>query len=447
MKRIFCFLMTLSLSLLPVLYASGEAGIPPVHPEQDIDPGEDTSQDDYWAGSGLEFLWDTLYLKDPQPLSDEEQRAFFRRYAAEMKLVSFSPSEDVSGSFSIRENGSFHVDYRSGRPPEYSDTSGEGSFTGVIRLSDWVFALVPGAVQWASLEDEFVLQEVMLFQIPGAKEDDPGILKTDLQNIASLTKADPQSPVPFCFIRAFDNSPLWAGTAGKELLPQNSPESTSRSGSAEAALAQILQEHESAIHAFQKLRLQTWEGTDLISCPVCPVGLADLNGDGNRELLFLEMNEDLWSSNLSIWSADTGIPRRLFSLTGATRTGDNDSTPLEISRLRNGSILIEYETDLGWGVVCLAPGREGLVVTDHLLREDDGLQGKTDPCSRNGQEISLETYKALLSGWQSSKAESLCAFPWEKEHRFGFELSWEEAMHALGVPFPATSSRLKSSAV
>ena len=266
MKRIFCFLMTLSLSLLPVLYASGEAGIPPVHPEQDIDPGEDTSQDDYWAGSGLEFLWDTLYLKDPQPLSDEEQRAFFRRYAAEMKLVSFSPSEDVSGSFSIRENGSFHVDYRSGRPPEYSDTSGEGSFTGVIRLSDWVFALVPGAVQWASLEDEFVLQEVMLFQIPGAKEDDPGILKTDLQNIASLTKADPQSPVPFCFIRAFDNSPLWAGTAGKELLPQNSPERTSHSGSAEAALAQILQEHESAIHAFQKLRLQTWEGTDLLSC-------------------------------------------------------------------------------------------------------------------------------------------------------------------------------------
>ncbi|MBR1707314.1 MAG: hypothetical protein IJ719_00605, partial [Clostridia bacterium] len=73
----------------------------------------------------------------------------------------------------------------------------------------------------------------------------------------------------------------------------------------------------------------------------------------------------------------------------------------------------------------------GITIKDKLLREDDGLQGKTVPCTRNGQEISVETYKSILATWQQEKAGTICAFPWREKDCIGFGYTWEEAMNQL----------------
>ena len=128
------------------------------------------SQEEYWVSSGREALWNALFESNPQPLSIAEKKAFFEQYAVEMTLVQYVPDAEVTGSFSIYPDGSFYVDYRTGftcgGQLEIQQTTGTGNIENVYQLNSWVYALQPGTVSWVSQDDEFVLQNYMLFEVP-----------------------------------------------------------------------------------------------------------------------------------------------------------------------------------------------------------------------------------------------------------------------------------------
>lgn len=168
-------------------------------------------QDAYWTSSGREALWNALNTGSPEPLSAEEKSAFFARYAADMALAEWEAAEGISGSFSIRADGTFRADYRVSFEGETEEAAGSGSFSNVYQLSDHVYALETGIIQWETEDYDFLIQDKMLFEIPGATENDEGILIYELQNIAEQNGLDPAEPVPYCFITAFDSAPLWYG--------------------------------------------------------------------------------------------------------------------------------------------------------------------------------------------------------------------------------------------
>ena len=202
-------------------------------------------------------------------------------------------------------------------------------------------------------------------------------------------------------------------------------------GGQEKLLTGNLQGFSDGIHAFQSLTIKMWVGSDLIPFPCKPVGLVDLNGDGNRELLALSADLSAGSGTLMIWSADRGEVENVLYLPDATMTYEDSTSDLVMYFVRDGSSVIEYETMDGWGAVRLASDGNRIAIADMLTREDDGLQGETDVCTRNGDFIDVSEYKALVSGWQKERTETICAFPWPEKNCFGFGYTWEEAMDAL----------------
>ena len=175
------------------------------------------SQDRYWTESGLEALWNSLHKGNPYRLSIEEKSAFFWEYASYMDvpLTESGSDMEVDGRFTINEDGTFEAEYstsfRENGETILNETACKGTFKNVYKLSNWVYALETGNLDWAVQDIEFVVQEYMLFQIPGATENDIGIMKYELQNIARMEGTNPGSAQPFCFITAFDSSPMWYG--------------------------------------------------------------------------------------------------------------------------------------------------------------------------------------------------------------------------------------------
>ena len=176
-----------------------------------VPAGVSAEQDAYWIDSGRETLWNALNAGNLQPLSTDEKSAFFAQYATDMALAEWEAGDGISGSFSIRDDGSFRAEYRATFEGETEETVGSGSFSNVYKLSDWVYALEPGTIQWESQDNEFIVQETLLFEVPGATENETGILRYELQNIAGQNGLNPGEPVPYCFITAFDSAPLWYG--------------------------------------------------------------------------------------------------------------------------------------------------------------------------------------------------------------------------------------------
>ena len=201
------------------LLGGQETGISSGENEADEDDHDD--QDAYWTESGREALWNALNTGNPKPLSADQKSAFFRQYAVDMVLFENAALAEETGHFSIRRDGSFHADYKYSSPyfdeNDINEADGDGTIVNVYQLSDWVYALEPGNIRWKVQENEFVVQNYMLFEIPGATQNDPGILKYELQSIAEKNGVDPASPVPFCFITAFDSGCLWFGKPGESV--------------------------------------------------------------------------------------------------------------------------------------------------------------------------------------------------------------------------------------
>lgn len=200
-KRFMCFLVfILMLSVLSFGTVFGE---------------DDDAQDIYWRESGREALWNALYLNSPQPLPDTEKAAFFIQYAADMTVQGAGTDEGTSGSFTIRPDGSFTASfsscYEDGDETEETRAEGSGVILNVYRLSDWVYALETGEISWTADDLEEIIQNCMLFEVPGATENDEGALKYEVRTVAEESGLDPSQPVPYCFVTAFDSAPLWYG--------------------------------------------------------------------------------------------------------------------------------------------------------------------------------------------------------------------------------------------
>lgn len=206
----------------------------------------------------------------------------------------------------------------------------------------------------------------------------------------------------------------------------------SPSGDRKAALAAVLQDHSSGIRTFQSYHTETWIGSEQISFPVCPVGLADLNGDGNPELLFLEEDREAGYASLSVWTADRGTPENVLYVPDVGWIDNSYPSDLAVYIISDGSVVVEYDTNVGWALVRLGVSPNGFAAADQITREDDGVDGTTDECTRNGEAINVKEYQSILSGWQDSKTTMLGGFPYIERNCFGFGYTLEDALATLG---------------
>ena len=163
-------------------------------------------QEAYWKNSGREYLWNALWNGGGRKLSDAERSAFFSSQAVYMERL----LKAGSGYFTINGDGSF-----SGRFAEQDydgtiySTDFYGKFTEVIQLNMYTYALRTDQVNFMKEELPEVMQETMLFTIPGVRKNQPGALVYEISEIANACGLNENDPLPCAFIMDFDNSPTW----------------------------------------------------------------------------------------------------------------------------------------------------------------------------------------------------------------------------------------------
>ena len=168
--------------------------------------GEETdTQEQYWIDSGREALWNTLNAEDGEgvPLTEEETAAFLSEYAGDYQMYDAEESND--GFFAIADDATFHAELHNNG----EDTVVSGKITGVIRLSECVYALAMDDFDWEADAYSELVQNYMLFQVPGVTTDSGTHLFYETQFVANDLGFDPSAPSVFCLLTAFDSAPLW----------------------------------------------------------------------------------------------------------------------------------------------------------------------------------------------------------------------------------------------
>ena len=190
MKKFIAFLVSCFVflaCLAPVAMAEEEAD------EQDV----------YWTASGRETLWNALNVEGGEPLTEEETDSFLAEYAADYEM--YGADEDCFGSFRIGADRTVHAELFA-----WEDrTVGSGKIVGIIRLSDWVYALEIDGMEWEEDDLPELVQNQMLFQVPGVSGDSGAYLVYETQNVAEMLGLDPARPTDFCLVTGFDSTPLW----------------------------------------------------------------------------------------------------------------------------------------------------------------------------------------------------------------------------------------------
>ena len=196
-KKILAVLFVMLLALSRILAVSAT-----------VEYDDDDEQDIYWEESGRAYLFDTLYAGSGRTFSETERRAFFSTYAVTMTRI--AGGAQYSGFFALNADGSY-----SGRfAASWSDgttTASDfyGMFNEVIQLNMYTYALRTEQIYWTREEEPEVMQETMLFTIPGERNDLPGAMSYEIRQIAEENGTDPAGPLDCAFITAFDSAPLW----------------------------------------------------------------------------------------------------------------------------------------------------------------------------------------------------------------------------------------------
>ena len=183
------------------------------------------AQDEYWKNSGREYLWNALWNGGGRKLSDEERSIFFQTQAVTMTQVLMSGS----GFFAINGDGSYTGRFAQ---QDYDGTiySADfyGRFTEVVQLNMYTYALRTDQINFTKEEIPEVMQETMLFTVPGERKDLPGALAYEISSIAKACGLNENNPLPCAFIVAFDSSPTWysALAGGQAVQPTAAPTAT-----------------------------------------------------------------------------------------------------------------------------------------------------------------------------------------------------------------------------
>ena len=172
---------------------------------------DDDEQDIYWEQSGRAYLSDTLYGGNGRVLSEAERNAFFSTYAVIMTKIPEGP--DRTGFFAVNGDGSYSGRYAASWD-DGSITASDfyGRFTSVTQLNMYTYALETEQIYWTTEDEPEVMQNTMLFTIPGIRSDIPGAMIYEMQQIAIAEGVDPEGPLNCSFITAFDSAPLWYST-------------------------------------------------------------------------------------------------------------------------------------------------------------------------------------------------------------------------------------------
>ncbi len=187
--------LLLTISQTPAVSATGEYD-------------DDDEMDIYWEESGRAYLFDTLYAGNGRTLSETERQAFFSTYAVTMTRI--AGGTQYSGFFALNGDGSFSGRFSASWGDGTTTTSDfYGIFSEVVQLNMFTYALRTEQIHWTAEEEPEVMQETMLFTVPGARKDLPGAMVYEILQIAEENGTDPDGPLSCSFITAFDSAPLW----------------------------------------------------------------------------------------------------------------------------------------------------------------------------------------------------------------------------------------------
>jgi len=169
---------------------------------------DDDEQDIYWEESGRAYLFDTLYAGNGRTLSETERLAFFTTYAVTMTRI--AGGKQYSGFFAMNGDGSYSGRFAAAWGDGTTTASDfYGTFSEVIQLNMYTYALRTEQIHWITEDEPEVMQETMLFTIPGVRNNLPGALVYEIRQIAEENGTDPAGPLNCSFITAFDSAPVW----------------------------------------------------------------------------------------------------------------------------------------------------------------------------------------------------------------------------------------------
>ena len=187
--------LLLAISQVPAVSATGEYD-------------DDDEMDIYWEESGRAYLFDTLYAGKGRTLSETERQAFFNTYAVTMTRI--AGGAQYSGFFTLNGDGSYSGRFAASWGDGTTTTSVfNGVFSDVIQLSMYTYALCTEQIYWTTEVEPEVMQETMLFSVPGGQKDLPGALVYEIQQIGEENGTNPDGPLNCSFITAFDSAPVW----------------------------------------------------------------------------------------------------------------------------------------------------------------------------------------------------------------------------------------------
>ena len=117
------------------------------------------------------------------------------------------------------------------------------------------------------------------------------------------------------------------------------------SGAWQQAYMQILNNHSTAIHAYQARTIEYYLNDYTVQVPCKPVSLTDITGDGVPELIFMEQaNEE--RGDLYIYSTDGNGTACILYVPGITRIGYDDAGmnfDIYLTSANGGTLVLEYD--------------------------------------------------------------------------------------------------------
>ena len=221
---------------------------------------------------------------------------------------------------------------------------------------------------------------------------------------------------------------------GGKSLPILDP--ASYPGTWKEAYRAILQKHEPGILAYEAhtIEYDDSRGSHVFQC--YPVGLADLTGDGTKELLILDLNTDSGDGELYIYSADRNPACCIFSLPALTQTYDDELEGVRLYLAADGgqqTFVVEY-----WEYGCmrylqLKPDAACMSVLNAWSDNSTDFSGESNGAySKNGQSISWDQLVNDREVLRAKATKEVGSILWTSGgDGYGFSYRLQDALNSL----------------
>ena len=209
------------------------------------------------------------------------------------------------------------------------------------------------------------------------------------------------------------------------------PSETKEAGAIQwkAAFTKVLQEHEEGIRAYENHKIEYTDESGDHTLSAYSVGFADLTGDGQNEMLFLELSET--SGNLLAFTAEGDQARNILYEFAVTQIDDDELQGTYFYLIGN-QLVIEYWDYGRLGFSQITFNEAGEIAEKRIWYSIGDNSGESDwEYYRNDESITWEEMLADREQLRQQMTQSIGAIPWQEGEGYGLTHTYESATKYL----------------